>query len=185
MLCSLSHAATWPEAGWKDISLPHKMWCSVECFCLRRDLRCCLFFFFFLQEIHSRSAAAANQEQMLSCGCSCNEWLPVFSCCPESWCPLRGEDAARTPHPTQLAPHSAQNQPHQVYTHVFKMYLFQQAQEHPQCLWFYTFSRVSRRLTDAQVSGYLCGATWRARIQGLHLPSESLSAMEKLVEKLG
>lgn len=32
------------------------------------------------------------------------------------------------------------------------------------------------------VGGYLCGTNWRARIQGLHLPSESLSAMEKLVE---
>lgn len=46
MLCSLSHAATWPGAGWKEVSLPHKMWWSVECFCLRRAL-CCLFFFSF------------------------------------------------------------------------------------------------------------------------------------------
>lgn len=31
----------------EGLSLPHKTWCSVECFGLRRDLCCCLFFFFF------------------------------------------------------------------------------------------------------------------------------------------
>lgn len=100
MLCSLSHGATWPGAGWKDVPLPHKVWCSV--LLPKEGLPCCFFFLFSSRKFTQDRLQQANQEQMLSCGYSCNEWLPVFSCCPEPWCPLRGEDAARTPQPAQL-----------------------------------------------------------------------------------